>query len=279
MVRTVAFRPTRRRTGGNIEQDKQKIILSTVKRVFNRNILIPPVIMMIIANLVPLAGILFLGWNAFAIVSLYWIETIIIGFFAILRFMFAPTEQISLKKKLVGVPVFSWFLGWFLSGYGVAIIFLFIIFANRNIPQAEWSVAVPDGDYYQPSWPGPLGLFELGIDTIRIMYHILPSKIIVPVILLAISHIYSFVDDYFIKKGQVFKNFKQIAEETGIRIFAFHFSIMIGGFLMAIFLSNIPILVCLVIFKCCVDVKMYLTQGNKAGEMPMPDVMRDFKLL
>ena len=38
-----------------------------------------------VANLLPLIGVVFLGWDAAAIVLLYWIENLIIGLFNVLR--------------------------------------------------------------------------------------------------------------------------------------------------------------------------------------------------
>lgn len=37
------------------------------------------------ANLVPLAGLLWWGWDAFVLLSLYWLETLVVGFWTILR--------------------------------------------------------------------------------------------------------------------------------------------------------------------------------------------------
>ncbi len=242
-----------------------------------KDILTLPVITMVLANIIPAIGVLFFKWDAFVIVSLYWIETLIIGFFAILRFIFAPVQRINFKKKLIGVPIFSWFLGWCLSAYGVAIIFLFVIFPNRNKPESEWPIVLPEGDYYKISWPGPFGMFELGVDTIRLLYIILPSIIIIPILFLTVSHVVSFVYDYLIKKRMRSADFKQLAGETVFRILAFHFSIMIGGFLISIFSPNITVLVCLVIFKCFIDVKMYLAQENKAKKILVSGVMIDLK--
>jgi hypothetical protein len=244
-----------------------------------KDILTLPVITIILANMTLAVGVLFFNWDAFVIVSLYWIETLIIGFFAILRFIFAPLQQIHFKKKIIGIPIFSFFLGWCLSAYGVAIFFLFVIFPNSNKPESEWSVVLPKGDYYKISWPGPLGLFELGVDTIRILYHLLPAIIIIPIFSLIVSHIVSFTNDYLIKKKRRSANFERLAGETLCRIFVFHFSIMIGGFLIAVFMSNIPVLVCLVLIKSFFDVRMYLAQENKAKKITDSGVMIDLKPL
>lgn len=40
---------------------------------------------LIFANTVPLIGVLFFEWSLFAIIFLYWMENIVIGFFNLLR--------------------------------------------------------------------------------------------------------------------------------------------------------------------------------------------------
>jgi hypothetical protein len=40
---------------------------------------------LVLSNLVPLAGLVWWGWDAFVLLSLYWLETVVIGFWTILR--------------------------------------------------------------------------------------------------------------------------------------------------------------------------------------------------
>ena len=40
-----------------------------------------------IANLVPLFGVLALGWRGGALIVFYWAETLVIGFFAVLKML------------------------------------------------------------------------------------------------------------------------------------------------------------------------------------------------
>jgi hypothetical protein len=42
-----------------------------------------PVLALLAANAIPLFGVVFLGWDAFHIVLLYWAENIVIGFNAL----------------------------------------------------------------------------------------------------------------------------------------------------------------------------------------------------
>lgn len=74
---------------------------------------------LIAANALPLFGVLFLGWDAFSIVFLYWCENVIIGAINVLKMIvcnphpnaidwsgFSPTDQLyrlQLESKRTGV--------------------------------------------------------------------------------------------------------------------------------------------------------------------------------
>jgi hypothetical protein len=55
-----------------------------------RRLLAPSSLILIAANLLPLAGVLFWGWDAFVLLALYWFETAIIGFWTLVRVATAP---------------------------------------------------------------------------------------------------------------------------------------------------------------------------------------------
>ena len=44
-----------------------------------------PIILLILANLIPLYGVLFKGWQVFTVMFLYWLENVIVGFFNVLK--------------------------------------------------------------------------------------------------------------------------------------------------------------------------------------------------
>ena len=92
---------------------------------------------LIAINLTPLLGVVLLDWNLATIFFLYWIESIIVGFFNILKMRFAqkPIKQnltmpknktYSLKEKNMALIIaFISNYGVFILGYGL---FLYIIF-------------------------------------------------------------------------------------------------------------------------------------------------------
>ena len=45
----------------------------------------PSVLILVAANLLPIVGVVFWGWDAFVLLMLYWLETAVIGFWTIVR--------------------------------------------------------------------------------------------------------------------------------------------------------------------------------------------------
>lgn len=220
------------------------------------------VIAMVLANMTPIIGILFLHWDTLVVISLYWSETLIVGFYAILKFVFAPAQRVKFGKKLIVIPLFSWFFGWFISGYGIAIVFFFVIFPNLNKPESEWSVSMPEGDFFNALWPGPLALFQLGIEAARVLYYVVPIGVGIPLFFLMMSHGVSFVNDYLVKGNRHHVNFGQLLGYPFARVFILHIALMVGGFLIFLFSPNMVIVICLVIVKCWMEVTLYQRQQS-----------------
>ena len=57
----------------------------------------PSVVSIVAVNLMPLAGVIFYGWDPFSLLFVYWVQTGIIGFFSLLKIKkvaeFSPPEQ------------------------------------------------------------------------------------------------------------------------------------------------------------------------------------------
>ena len=60
-----------------------------------RPLFYPSSLILIAANLLPLAGVLFWGWDAFVLLVLYWFETAIIGFWTLVRIATASREALG----------------------------------------------------------------------------------------------------------------------------------------------------------------------------------------
>ena len=68
----------------------------------------PTALVLIAANLLPLYGVLVLGWAVLPIMVLFWLENIVIGVLNILRILFAgPADAARWASKLLLVPFFT----------------------------------------------------------------------------------------------------------------------------------------------------------------------------
>ncbi len=82
---------------------------------------------LIASNFIPLLGVLFWGWSVFSILVLYWLESVIIGFFNIFKIMLS---QGTLKNRLFSSLFFIFHYGAFSTVHFIAINSLF---KNQNL--------------------------------------------------------------------------------------------------------------------------------------------------
>jgi hypothetical protein len=117
---------------------------------------------LIAANLAPLFGVLFFGWDAAAIVLLYWIENLIIGAYNILRMI------------LVNAVHGFFLLTFFKLGGDL----------DTLAPQSPWL--------------GPLVFVQLLVSVIAQLWESRPVGMEWPVLCLVVSHGISFIRNYLI---------------------------------------------------------------------------------
>jgi hypothetical protein len=89
-------------------------------------------LILILSNLVPLAGILVWGWDTFVLLCLYWLETAVIGFWTILRVATMSRDPGSVAgRSIAGTLALAGFFtvhaGVFMS---VHMLFIYTLFAG-----------------------------------------------------------------------------------------------------------------------------------------------------
>lgn len=81
---------------------------------------------LVLANLVPLYGVVTLGWDAFAVILLFWFENVVIGFYNILRMLSARPDDVGRwAAKLFLIPFFTVHYGMFTFVHGIFVVILF----------------------------------------------------------------------------------------------------------------------------------------------------------
>ncbi len=65
---------------------------------------------LLLANLIPIFGVLFLGWKALDVILFYWIETIIIGLYNMIKIYWCNGKKDVTEEEMVKImgPLFEW---------------------------------------------------------------------------------------------------------------------------------------------------------------------------
>ncbi len=191
-----------------------------------------PLVSLLVANLLPIFGVLFFGWDAFAIVLLYWSENVILGFYNILKMAFLKVPHPAMHLgKLFMIPFFTFHYGMFTFVHGI---FVFAFFNGKwdqfgNVENNPFEIHLPYSMYL--AFAG-----------------------------LIISHGISFGYNYLYKGEYRQKSLQTLMGEPYGRIIVMHIAILAGGFLTMSMGSPIGILIVLVILKTVIDVKLHLRE-------------------
>ncbi len=188
------------------------------------------------ANLVPLYGVLALGWKVAPILVFYWVENLVVGFFNILKMARAQGALGDSYMTLNGKPVtrdsrkalmffFALHYGGFTLGHGV---FVMVMFSPglRNLP-------------------GEMGLALL---------------------VLSVSHGYSYRRN-FIGRGEYLNvSFARLFWQPYARVIVMHLTIIVGGALAAGLGSPLGALLVLVGLKTVIDLVSHRLERKKFAE-------------
>ena len=174
----------------------------------------PSTLLLIIVNLIPIAGSIFLGWNLADVMVLYWAESAVIGFFNICKI-----AVISRWMTLLAGPFFVGHFGGFMS---IHFLFIYTIFIKQ--PQAG---NVSGGDLTEVAqlfidlWPALAALF--------------------------ISHAFSFYRNFLGRQEYRGRTLKDQMSEPYNRIIFMHMVIIFGGGLTLVLGGPAPILLIVIV--------------------------------
>jgi hypothetical protein len=232
---------------------------------------------LIAANALPLIGVLFLGWDTFSIVALYWVENVIIGAINVLKMITCrpepeffdwsklgdagPSEAArqqyekwrtqggSLKlihqaSKLFLVPFFVVHYGLFCFVHGV---FVFAIFGHE------------DAGF------GPI----VGFDKMARVFA--NQHLWWGVLALAASHLWSFFVNY-LGHGEYRRTFVPLLMfQPYARVVVLHLAILLGAFFAFALGSNVVVLIILIVGKTILDLSLHLREHLRIDQLPERD--------
>ncbi len=239
---------------------------------------------LIAANALPLLGVLFLGWDTFSIIALYWTENVIIGAINVLKMATCDPDMAAIYAHQFGtncktdgdladkyastarsvkfgnqaskfflIPFFIFHYGLFCLVHGI---FVFVLFGHENF-----------GGF---GFFGPLTNITEVFSQERMWWC---------VVALAASHLWSFFVNY-LGRGEYRRSVVIVLMfQPYARIVVLHIAILLGGFVSMALGSNIGILFILIIGKTLLDLSLHLHERMKhdAAESPqsptLPDVI------
>ena len=188
---------------------------------------------LVLANLVPLFGVLYLGWDVGSIVVLYWMENLIIGGYTLLKML--------VTGALGALPLILFFClhyGGFCAVHGVFVL---------ELTQFAGTAASTPG---AQDWPGPLALVQPIIAAA-------PREFQWAVLALLLSHGASFML-LFLGQGEYRRSTpKQLMNAPYKRIAVLHIAVIAGGFLVAKMGSPLGLLSALVALKTGMDIMLH----------------------
>jgi len=209
-----------------------------------------PLISLVAANLIPVFGVVFAGWDAFNIVLLYWAENIAVGFYNILKMAFVSVKNHKEHLgKLFMIPFFTLHFGGFTGIHGVFVLTMFRKSGGEFMNRV--------------SWPCFLAFVQILLNMMREAYSVMSPNMRLAVLALFASHGVSFVYNYLIKGEYARTNLGKLMGAPYARVVVMHVAIIAGGFPLMVFGSPAGLLFVLVVLKTIIDIKLHLWEHKE----------------
>ena len=199
-----------------------------------------PLLALVLANLVPVFGVLLLHWDVGAIVVLYWAENLVIGFYNLLKMLLTGG-----RSALGTMLFFCLHYGGFCAIHGMFVLEL-TQFAG------EISGQLPDA-----SWPGPLVVIQ------KILYYgeqilaAAPPEFGWACIALLLSHGASFLLLFIGQREYRHTSVDALMAAPYKRIAVLHVAVIIGGFMIIELGQPMGLLLALVALKIGMDIMLH----------------------
>jgi hypothetical protein len=172
------------------------------------------------ANLMPLAGVLFLGWDLSTIMVLFWAESAVIGFYTALKIVMA--EKLA---AILGVPFFIGHFGGFMVMHFLFIYAFFIRGAHAMGPGPGARDALLR--IFVPLWTPLAALF--------------------------VSHGVSFVSNFIGRREYEGASMQALMAAPYSRIMVMQMALIFGGWVVLLLKTPVPALALLVVIKTALD--------------------------
>jgi hypothetical protein len=195
----------------------------------------PSLLVLGLANALPIVGVLFLGWKVFPLVLLYWLENVVVGGFNVAKLLLArPREPAYWAGKLFLVPFFAVHFGMFTFVHGVLV---FALFGSKGTQPFDMLGTVPPA----------IRANHLGWAVVSLL----------------VSHGLSFYWNY-LKNGEYQRaSLNALMTQPYGRVVVLHLAVLFGGWIVLALGSPLLALVLLVALKTAADVRAHKAERRK----------------
>jgi hypothetical protein len=200
----------------------------------------PSAIALLVANLIPIFGVLFWNYDLGNILIIYWAESAVIGLYTLVKMITSTVhEGLSGIPILFIAPFFIVHFGGFMAGH---LVFILII-ASSGFSSGEVDMSL-----YQ-------------------VFYEKTATIHWPLIALVLSHGFSFALNFIGKKEYKKINTGNLSTAPYARIIVMHITIVIGAFATIIFGNSIAFLVLFIFLKIFMDAGAHIREHEKLGSI------------
>ena len=197
---------------------------------------------LVAANAIPLLGVVFLHWQVFPVILIYWLENVAVGGFNVLRIAVAdPDQPLLWFAKLFMIPFFCLHFGMFTYIHGV---FVFTMFGDAARALGGHS-----------PWP-TVALVRLAVQRYGVGFAVLA---------LFMSHAASFVWNYILRGEFRRVKIAQLMTQPYERVMVMHFTIIFGGMATMAMGSPAAAVAVLVVIKTAIDVRLHRRERTRLG--------------
>ncbi len=194
----------------------------------------PSLLVLGLANALPIAGVLLLGWKVFPLVLLYWLENVVVGGFNVGKLLLAqPQEPAYSVGKLFLIPFFIFHFGMFTLVHGV---FVFALFGAKSLPRFDSLAELPEA----------IRAYHLGWG----------------VLALVVSHGLSFYWNYFENGEYRRASLPILMMQPYARLVVLHLAVLFGGWIVLTLGSPLLALLVLVALKTAADVRAHQAERH-----------------
>jgi len=199
-----------------------------------------PQLALVLANLIPVFGVVHLGWDVSAIIVLYWEENLIVGAFTLLKMLLAGGTS-----ALFPMLFFCVHYGLFWTIHGVFVL------------QLTQFAGAQSGDAMTGSWPGPLALVGMFIAMVQRVLAAAPAEFLWGCLALLLSHGISFALLFIGRQEYRRARVKDLMRAPYRRVTVLHIAVIVGGFLVIRLGSPLGLLLALVALKTGMDIILH----------------------